>query len=181
VNTQAIACLWLAQVEPSPIASGAMRAFVMTAVFMAFVVTAMVVIFRYFRAQRDGSQTAKMREEFNKSKDILLATAMSKKQAHDQASGTEREATADEKERDLLLENVDPQLVLGQVCPLCGLELSADEELIIDPYTGMGCHLSDFLNDWPLDEQGRPRERPKFVYRYPQGTVVRSSDLIRGF
>ena len=80
------------------------------------------------------------------------------------------------KERELLKENVDPQRVIGQTCPLCGLEMTDDQELVIDPYTGQGYHFSSFLNDWPAGA-----ERPKYVYRYPQGTVVKSADLVRSF
>lgn len=169
------------QVEPSPLASSTLRVFLITALFMAIVIAAIVVTFRVLRKQRDGSGTAKLREDFEKSKERLLAAAMAKKQAAEKNAVDEREVSADEKERELLRENVDPRGMLGRDCAICGLELSEDEELVIDPYTGAGYHLSDFLSDWPVDDAGQPLPRPKFVYRYPQGTVVRSSDLIRTF
>ena len=46
----------------------------------------------------------------------------------------------------------------------------------VDPYTGQGYHFSSFINDWPRDQ-----DRPKFVYRYPHGTVVRTDQLIGSF
>jgi len=49
-----------------------------------------------------------------------------------------------------------------------------DQDLVIDPYTGRGYHLSSFLHDWPVEAA-----RPKYIYRYPQATVVRSEDLLR--
>jgi HAMP domain-containing protein len=149
---------------------------------MAFVITATVVLFRYFRVQRNTSPTEKLREEFDKGKDALLAAAMAKKQAAEAAESGERELSADEQERESLRESVDPQRVIGQNCAICGLELMADEELVIDPYTGTGYHLSSFLNDWPLDpDTHQPLPRPKFVYRYPDGTVVHSSELVYTF
>jgi hypothetical protein len=173
--------LALLQVEPSPMRASAMKAFIITAIAMAFMITAMVFMFRYFRNLRNGSETAKLRENFDKSKEVLLAAAMAKKQASAESAGGERELSADEQEREALKESVEADRVVGQTCPICGFELAEDEELIIDPYTGAAYHLSDFLNDWPLGDNGQPRERPKFVYRYPQGTMVRSADLIRGF
>jgi hypothetical protein len=50
--------------------------------------------------------------------------------------------------------------------------MMSDQELVIDPYTGQGYHYSSFVSDWPVGQ-----ERPKFVYRYPQNTVVRSDQL----
>lgn len=173
--------LLLQVVEQSPLTSRALHAFLITALFMAFVITAVVLVFKYFRAQRESSEKTRLREEFEKGKEALLAAAMAKKQANRDSESQERDLSADDKERELLRENVDPELVIGQNCAICGLELSADEELIIDPYSGAGYHLSSFLNDWPLGEDGRPLDRPKYVYRYPQGTVVRSNDLIRHF
>lgn len=173
--------LLLLQIEPSPMTSEALRFVLTTALFLAFVITALFVIFKYLRSQRDSSGTAKLREEFEKSKDVLLATAMAKKQESAKLAGDERELSAEDKERELLLENVSVDSVLGHDCPLCGLEQSDDEELIVDPYSGAGYHLSCFLNAWPLGEDGRPLPRPKFVYRYPQETVTRSSDLIHTF
>jgi hypothetical protein len=169
------------QVEPPPLTSKVLQSVVMTALFLAFVIAAMVVVFRYLRAQRDGTGTAKLREEFEKTKEVLLATAMARKHEAAKLSGSDRDATAEEREKELLLENVDVDVVFGHDCPLCGLELSQDEELTIDPYRGGSYHLSCFLNAWPPGEDGRPSERPKFIYRYPQGTVVRSDDIIRSF
>jgi hypothetical protein len=169
------------QVEQPVMTTTALRFFIVTAIFMAFVVTGIYLVLRYFRAQRSVSESSKLREQFEKSKTQLLAAAMAKKQAADQAAGVEREVSAEDKERELLKENVDPELVIGKTCGICGLELSEDEELVIDPYSGAGYHLSDFLNDWPLDADGKPLPRPKFIYRYPQDTVLRSTDLLRGF
>ncbi len=153
--------------------SDAMRFVMITVGAVMLMVIALVFVYRATRP-KPGGLKASLDEEFNKSKDALLLAAQSKKAAKEREEGEKRQMSAEEKERELLRENVDAERLIGSNCPLCGLEMLEDTDLIIDPYTGAGYHLSSFLNDWPVDT-----ERPKYVYRYPQGTVVKSSDLIR--
>jgi hypothetical protein len=174
--------LALLQAGSSSMTSDALRMLLVTALFLAVVITLFVLVLRYTRAERNSSAAEKVREEFEKSKETLLAAAMAKKQASQESDGQQREVTAEEQERELLREAVDPDRVIGLTCTICGLEMAADEELVIDPYTGTGYHLSSFLSDWPLDaETHKPLPRPRYIYRYPQGTVVRSSDLVHSY
>ena len=87
-----------------------------------------------------------------------------------------RLAERENRERELLKENVDASRVIGQDCPICRLETMDDQELALDPYTGQGYHFSCFMMEWPIGT-----EKPKYVYRFPQETVVRSEDLGRSY
>ena len=157
----------------SQMSSDAMR-FVM--VSSGVVILMIIVLYFVYRSTRlkPGGTKAVLDEEFNKSKDALLLAAQAKKAAKEREEGEKRQHSAEDKEKELLRENVDPERIVGMNCPLCGLEMLEDTDLIIDPYSGAGYHLSSFLNDWPPEAP-----RPKYVYRYPQGTVVKSTDLLR--
>jgi hypothetical protein len=148
------------------------RFFIVTAVFVTVVAVGGYVIFRIQRKQTDAGVKDQLKAEFERSKAGLLLAAQTKKTAGEQDEALAREAEKESKERELLKENVDPALVFGRNCPLCGLEMTDDQELVIDPYTGQGYHLSSFLNDWPRDA-----ERPKYIYRYPQSEVVKSERM----
>lgn len=156
----------------TPLDPALLRFFIVTAIFITVVAVGGFIVFRILRKQSDAGVKDQIKSEFDKSKAVLLAAAQAKKAASQQDEEKAREADKEQKERDLLKENVDPARVFGQSCPLCGLEMTDDQELVIDPYTGQGYHLSSFLNDWPRDA-----ERPKYVYRYPDGEVVRSEKL----
>jgi hypothetical protein len=174
--------LALFQVQAPQMDSHALHFVFVSTFAVVIMVVVLVLVWRYQRSQRDSSATAKLREEFEKSKGLLLAAAQAKRAEHDAGASGERELSAEDKERELLRENVDPEKVFGQVCPLSGLEMMDDQELIIDPYTGQGYHFSSFINDWPRDPASHEElPRPKFVYRYPDGTVVKTTDLLRGF
>lgn len=153
--------------------AGAMRIFIIGGVFFGVL---MLIAFFVLRANRPkpGALKASLDEEFNRSKDALLLAAQAKKAAKEREQGEKRQLSAEEKEKELLRENVNPDLIIDSNCPICGLNMDADVELIIDPYSGTGCHLSCFLNDWPVD-----RERPKFIYRYPEAEVRKTSEFIR--
>ena len=174
--TDPVVLVVLLQPEPLPLMTDMVRFVVGGAAFVAVVIVAMYFVFKYSKPKTDLSAAAKAREEFEKSKEVLLLAAQAKKAAQESDASAKRQSEMEEKERELLRENVDPLRVIGQACPLCGLEMAEDQELVIDPYTGQGYHFSSFLNDWPAGA-----ERPRFVYRYPQGTVVKSTDLVRGF
>jgi hypothetical protein len=148
----------------------------LTALFVVIVIVVMVLVFKAMRSAKDHSAAAAAREEFEKSKAALLLAAQAKKAAHEADDSAKRQGEMEEKERELLRENVNPELYIGRNCPLCGLEMMDDQELVIDPYTGAAYHFSSFLNDWPVGQ-----ERPKYIYRYPQGTVVKSADLVRQY
>jgi hypothetical protein len=172
---QALAMLAL-QPEPLRLTSDMLRFATITGVFLVIVVVVMYFLFKALRASNNDSAAQKVREEFEKSKETLLLAATAKRAGQESDESAKRAIEMEAKERELLKENVDPLRVIGQTCPLCRLEMTDDQELVIDPYSGQGYHFSSFLNDWPADA-----ERPKYVYRYPQGTVVKSSDLIRSF
>jgi hypothetical protein len=174
--------LGLIQVQAPRLNSSALHFVYVSTLAMGLTIVILVLVLRYLHSQRNVSQAAKLREEFEKSKDVLLAAAQAKHAAAEAAAGGQRELTAEEKERELLQENVDPEKVFGQTCPLSGLEMMDDQELVIDPYSGQGYHFSSFINDWPRHaETHEELPRPKFIYRYPQGTVVKTADLLRGF
>lgn len=168
--------LALLQPESPRLASDMVRFAVITGLFVVVVVVVMYFLFKALRPSADSAASRKVRDEFEKSKDALLLSAQAKRAGHESDEAARRAAETEEKERELLKENVDPRRVIGLNCPLCGLEMTDDQELVIDPYSGQAYHFSSFLNDWPVDS-----ERPKYVYRYPQGTVVKSADLIRVF
>jgi len=174
--TDPVVLMVLLQPEPLPLMTDTVRFVAITAAFLVVVVVAMYFVFKYSKPKTDASAAAKAREEFEKTKEALLLAAQAKKAAQESDASARRHSEMEEKERELLRENVDPLRVIGQNCPLCHLEMAEDQELVIDPYTGQGYHFSSFLNDWPAGA-----ERPRFVYRYPQGTVVKSTDLVRGF
>ena len=165
--------LALMQVERPPLMTDMIWFFVYTGLFVVVVGLALFFIMRSLRPRSDKSATAKVRAEFEKSKDALLMAAQAKKAAHEREDSAQRAQDKEAKERELLAENVDPQLVIGQTCPLSGLMMEADQELVIDPYTGQGYHYSSFMSDWPAGT-----ERPKYVYRYPLGTVVKTENLV---
>lgn len=157
----------------------------MTSVVQFFAITVGVVLvfivglilaFKYLRPSQDRSATAAVREEFEKSKAALLLAAQARKAEHEADESARRQQEMEDKERELLKANVDPQQYFGRNCPLCGLEMMDDQELVVDPYTGEAYHFSSFLSSWPPGQ-----ERPKYVYRYPQATVVKSADLVRLF
>lgn len=168
--------LALLQVEPSGASARAMQMGIVVAVFMAVAVTIMFFVFKSVRPKTDNSEAMKVREEFNKQKDALLLAAQAKKASREAEDSARREGDKDEKEKELLRENIDPELVIGRSCPLCGLEIMHDSDIIIDPYSGQAYHFSAFLHDWPVDV-----DRPKFVFRWPEDRMIRSEDLIRGF
>lgn len=172
---------WL-QVSTPPMTSTALHFVFMSTFAVGIMVVVMVLVLRYQKSQRNVSEATKLREEFEKSKALLLATAQAKQAAAQTEAGGQRELSAEDKERELLAENVDPELVFGQTCPLSGLEMMEDQELIIDPYTGQGYHFSSFINDWPRDPETHVElPRPRFAYRYPEGVVVKTTDLLRGY
>jgi hypothetical protein len=168
--------LALMQVEPSGASARAMQMGIVVAMFMAVAVTIMFFVFKSVRPKTDNSESMKVREEFNKQKDALLLAAQAKKASREAEDSARREGDKDEKEKELLRENIDHELVIGRSCPLCGLEIMHDSDIIIDPYSGQAYHFSAFLHDWPVDA-----DRPKFVFRWPEDRIVRSEDLIRGF
>jgi hypothetical protein len=165
--------LGLMQVERPPLMSGMLQFMIYTALFVVVAGVALFYIMRALRPKTDQSTTAKVRAEFEKSKDALLLAAQAKKAAHERDTAAQRAQDKEAKERELLAENVDPGLVIGQVCPLSGLAMEEDQELVIDPYTGQGYHYSSFVSDWPADAP-----RPKYVYRYPQGVIVKTENLV---
>jgi len=164
------------QPEPLRLTSDMLRFAMITGIFIVVMVVVMYMVFKGLRTSSNDSAAQKVRQEFEKSKETLLLAATAKRAGQESDESAKRAIEMEAKERELLKENVDPLRVIGQTCPLCRLEMTDDQELVIDPYTGQGYHFSSFLNDWPPDA-----ERPKYVYRYPQDTVVKSSDLIRSF
>jgi len=154
----------------------ALKFTVYVGLFVLVVAIVMYFVFKNLRPKTDNSHSDKLREEFEKSKDALLMAAQARKAARESQQGAKRQQDAEAEERELLLSNVDPEQVFGKTCPLSGLEMMNDQDLVIDPYTGQGYHFSSFLNDWPVGQ-----DRPKYIYRYPQDTIVRSDDMIRSF
>lgn len=176
LNGLALMPLLLIQVRQSRLMSDMLQFSVLTGVFVVLMIIGIYLVFKYLRPRQDNSPAAAARAEFEKTKEALLLAAQAKKAAHEADESARRSAEVEEKERELLRANVDPAQYIGRTCPLCGLEMMDDQELVIDPYTGAAYHFSSFLNDWPAGQ-----ERPKYVYRYPQGTVLRSADLLRQF
>lgn len=168
--------LCLLQPERSQTATNAIQFTIITGVFVIVIAVVMFYIIRAVRPKVDSSASDTMRADFEKSKEALLLAAQAKKAAREAGESAERQQDAEEQERELLKQNVRPDQVIGRTCSLSGLEMMADQELVIDPYSGQGYHFSAFLNDWPP-----AKERPKYVFRYPQGNVIRSADLIRGY
>jgi hypothetical protein len=166
----------LLQPEPQRITTDAIGFTVKVGLFLVVIIIVLYFVFKILRRKRDYSVSAELNEEFERSKEALLLLAQQRKAAIDASKKEVRDSEKASKEVELLKENVDPALVIGKTCPLCGLEMMADQELVIDPFTGQGYHFSSFLNDWPAG-----RERPKYVYRYPQGTVLKSEELIKKF
>jgi hypothetical protein len=173
MSSDLLPVLVLAQIERSGLASDALRFTVYTALFVVVIGVALFYIMRGLRPKTDQSATAKVRAEFEKGKDALLLAAQAKKATLERDKAAGRAQDKEQKERELLTENVHPELVIGQVCPLSGLTMEEDQELIIDPYTGQGYHYSSFMSDWPVAQP-----RPKYVYRYPQGVVMKTENLI---
>jgi hypothetical protein len=176
--TELLLCcsLLLLQPERPKLASDLFQFAIYSLIFVLVMLVAMFFVFRAVRPKVDSGAASKLKDEFERSKETLLLAAQAKKAAREVDEAAQRHQEAEEKERELLRQNVDPQRVIGQLCPLSGLEMMADQELVIDPYTGSGYHLSSFLHDWPAG-----RDRPKYVYRYPQGTVVASDQLVREY
>ena len=168
--------LAILQVEPSGASARAMQMGIVVAVFMALAVTIIWFVFKSIRPRTDNSETMKVREEFNRQKDALLLAAQAKRASREAQDSARRDGDKDEKEKELLREQIDPESVIGRSCPLCGLEIMSDSDIVIDPYSGQTYHFSAFLHDWPPDT-----ERPKFVLRWPEDKMIRSEDLIRGF
>ena len=168
--------LALLQPEPLKITTNAIQFFVTTSIILLGFIVAVYYVLKSLRKDKDHSVVAEVRGEFEKSKKVLLLSAQQKKAAKKGTTDKGQEVSREAKEIELLKENVDPSLIFGKNCPLSSLEMLDDQELVIDPYTGQGYHFSSFLNDWPVGN-----ERPKYVYRYPQKTVVKSSDLLTGF
>lgn len=164
------------QPETPKITTNAIQFTIIVGLFLLVVVVVMFYVFRALRPKLDQGRTDALRDEFEKSKDALLMAAQARKAAREAEAGAERQQDAEERERELLKQNVNPALVIGNVCPLSGLEMMDDQELIIDPYTGRGYHFSSFLNDWPAGQS-----RPKYVYRYPQDVIISSDELARRF
>jgi hypothetical protein len=168
--------LSLLQLGGSPLMSDMLKVSVISAVVMLVVIVAVFYIFRSMRKSTDAGVKAQLDAEFEKTKDALLLAAAAKRARSENDETAKRELAADAKERELLRENIDMGRVIGQTDPLSSLEMMEDMELIVDPYTGQGYLLPSFLNDWPPGQ-----DRPKYVYRHPQGTVVKSSDLVKSF
>ena len=174
--------LAMLQVEAPHLNSSALHFVFVSTFAVGLMVVVLILVWRYTNSQKNVSATAKVRAEFEKTKPVLLAVAAAKRSDHEAQAGGERELSAEEKERELLQENVEPEKVFGLNCPLSGLEMMEDQELVIDPYTGQGYHFSSFMNDWPRDPATHEElPRPKFIYRYPEDVVVKTSDLLRGF
>jgi hypothetical protein len=170
----AVIALWQAE---SPALNSDMVKFTLVVGIAVLVISVtMFYVFRALRPKTDNKVTDQIRGEFEKSKEALLLAAQQKRAGKESDDSARREAERETRERELLKENVDPRRVVGLSCPLCTLEMMDDQELVIDPYTGQGYHFSCYLQDWPAEG-----ERPKHIYRYPQGTVLRSDDLIRSF
>ena len=168
--------LGLFQPEPLQLTTDMVRFTMIVAAFVVIIIVALVYVFKTLKPKSDMRASDALREEFTKNKETLLLAAQAKKASRESIEGAKRQHEAEEEEKALLLENVDPSLVIGRTCPLSGLEMMDDQELIIDPYTGQGYHFSSFLNDWPAD-----RDRPKYVFRYPQGTIVKTELVITGY
>jgi len=166
----------LALLQGSPLFSKTLEATIVSFVFIVLVSVIGFLVFRGQRKSTDAGVKAQIDAEFEKTKEALLLAAAAKKQKAESSEAAQREVAAEAKERELLRENVDINRVVGQVDPLSGLTMEEDMELIVDPYTGQAYLLPSFLNDWPAGQ-----DRPKYVYRHPQGTVVKSADLVRSF
>jgi hypothetical protein len=166
----------LLQIGQSGAFSNALQTSIISFVFILTISIVGWLIFRSQRKSTDAGVKARLDAEFEKTKDALLLAAAAKKQKQEGDEAAKREQAADAKERELLRENIDMSRVIGQTDPLSTLEMMEDMELVVDPYTGQGYLLPSFLNDWPAEQP-----RPKYVYRHPQGTIVRSSDLVRSF
>jgi hypothetical protein len=168
--------LAMLQSGASALSGEMMRTTLITGLFLAVVIAAMYLAFRAVRPKQDNSITLALREEFDRSKEALLLAAQAKRAGQESGEAAKKQAEAEERERELLCANVNPELIFGKACPLCGLDMMEDQELVIDPYTGQGYHFSSFLNDWPAG-----LERPRYMYRHPQGTVVKSENLYRTY
>ncbi len=175
-NLSALLALTLQVTRQPQLMTNVIWFFSVTAGAVLVFIVGMVLAFKYLRPGQDRSATAAVRDEFEKSKAALLLAAQARKAEHEADESAKRQLEVEEKERELLRANVDPQPYFGRTCPLCGLEMMEDQELVIDPYTGAAYHFSSFLSAWPLDQ-----DRPKYIYRYPQATVVKSTDLVRQF
>lgn len=160
------------QPQPLRAQTNAIQFSVMVGLFLIVVIVVMYFVFKMLRPRLDQSSTEQLRQEFEKSKDALLLAAQAKRTTREAEDSADRQADAEQREAELLKENVNPETVFGKTCPLSGLEMMSDQDLVIDPYTGQGYHYSSFISDWPVGQ-----ERPKFVYRYPQNTVVKSDQL----
>lgn len=169
---------YLALLQPEPLraTSSAVQFVATTGLSLIAFIMAIYFVLKYLRRNRDRSVVDEVRSEFEKSKQGLLLSAHQKNATLNTDTTEDQEANREAKEIELLKENVDPTRVFGQTCPLSHLEMMADQDLVIDPYTGQAYHFSSFLNDWPTGS-----ERPKYVYRYPQGVVLKCSDLLTGF
>jgi hypothetical protein len=176
VTGNLIALLPLALLQQTRLASDMLQFSLITALFVVVFIVGIYLAFRYLRPRQDNSPAAQARAEFEKSKEALLLAAQARKAAHEADESAHRQQDIEEKERELLRANVEPSKYIGRTCPLCGLEMMEDQELVIDPYSGAAYHFSSFLNDWPVGQ-----DRPKYIYRYPQGTVIKSADLLRQF
>jgi hypothetical protein len=176
VANNLMAFLPLLLLQQTQLASDMLQFFVTTGLVVVVLIVGIYLAFRYLRPSQDNSPSTAVRAEFEKTKEALLLAAQAKKAAHEADESARRQLEVDEKERELLRANVDPAQYIGRTCPLCGLEMMDDQELVIDPYSGAAYHFSSFLNDWPVG-----LERPKYLYRYPQGTVIKSADLLRQF
>jgi len=157
------------QPQPLRAQTNAVQFMLMVGLFLLVVIVVMYFVFKMLKPRLDQSSSEQLRLEFEKSKEALLLVAQTKKAEREAEESASRQVDADQRERELLRENVDPESAFGKTCPLCGLEMMSDQDLVIDPYTGQAYHFSSFINDWP---SGQPR--PKYVYRYPQHTVVKS-------
>jgi hypothetical protein len=175
-NLDAMLTLALQVVRQPQLMTDVVRFFAITAGAVLVFIVGIILAFKYLRPGRDRSVTTAVHEEFERSKAALLLAAQARKAEHEADESAKRQMEVEDKERELLRANVDPQLYFGRTCPLCGLEMMEDQELVIDPYTGAAYHFSSFLSAWPPEQ-----ERPKYIYRYPQATVVKSTELVRQF
>ena len=172
----ALATLSLWQAESSQLSSDMVQFTLIVGVAVVVISVAMFYVFRSLKPKTDNKVSDQIRGEFEKSKEALLLAAQQKKAGKEADDASRREAERDSRERELLKENVDAGRVIGQSCPLCMLEMMDDQELVIDPYTGQGYHFACYLHSWTPGS-----ERPRHIYRFPQGTVVKSEDLVRSF
>ena len=164
------------QPEALPLLRDTQKFFIISAAFAIVVTVALVLTIRQVRKANNASAKDLIASEVEKSKDALLLAAQYKKAQREAEANADQGDDAETQELELLKAGIDIESAFGQTCKLCNLEIFSDSEIIVDTQTGAAYHFSAFLNDWPVGI-----ERPKYVYRYPQDEVMRSTDLVRNF